>query len=305
MVLSIVKVCLYLGSIFLLGAGLFYYFLDNTKYTLVRKARLNLGVIFGGGVLLFASPLEIVSLFINFFGYISPSILLDYMQDTGHGRSVALREFLALIIMLLMLLKEQKIWHKFFFVFTALAVLASFSFSSHGASVGGPIFMVTDFVHYLAATLWAGSVIYLAMTEKWQDGKAQKVYIRIIQWISKIGFASIITLFATGVYTALSYMSEPNRFFSSAYGIAFFIKVALVLIIVLIAIYNRYYLLPIFLRTKQPLAFRKPIRIEACLLIIVFSVTGVLTTSTLPHSSSVDALSALRHLNNMLQDLFK
>jgi len=304
MVLSIVKVFLYLASIFLLGAGFFYYFLDDPKNSLISKTRLNRGVIFGGLVLLFASPIEIVILFINFLGYTSASIIFDYMQDTGHGRSVALRVCLALILMILMLVKKQTVWHKFVFISMALAVLASFSFSSHGASVGGPIFMGTDFVHYLAATLWGGSVIYLALTEKWQDETVHDKYSQIIKWISKLGLAAVITLITTGAYTSLSYMSEPKRFASSPYGIAFFIKVSLVLITVLIAAYNRFYLSAVFLHTKQQLTFRNTIRAEAILLVIVFGVTGVLTSSTLPHSSSVTILSAWQHLYSMLKNLF-
>ena len=304
MILAGIKALLYLGTIFLVGAAVFLFYADALK-ELISRTRLRRFALLGGSLLLLASPLELINLFINFLGYVTPAMLWDYIVETGHGRAVGFRLALSFICLLLIYWRTEQKRQRWVLGGVSLGLLATFSVSSHGAAVGGSVFMLTDLIHFSAAALWGGLLVYLALSQNWQNAAAFSGFKTAIAKLSKLGLISVATLFITGIYTSLAYMSEPQSFSRSPYGLALYGKLVLVMTIVAIAAINRFKLLP-ELRDHQGLQVIKgAIRLEVVLLLTVFIVTGLLTTSELPHYESTTVLSAGQNLVKLLEPLFK
>ena len=116
--------------------------------------------------------------------------------------------------------------------------------------------------------------------------------------VSALGLACVVLLFVTGAYTSLIHLQNPERFVASPYGQTLLYKVLLVGVIVALAVYNRLWLLPASLKGNLTARFQRVMRLEALTLIAVFIVTGVLTTSALPHEPGVQP-SALNNLTNL------
>ena len=120
--------------------------------------------------------------------------------------------------------------------------------------------------------------------------------------VSALGLACVLLLFATGAYTSLIHLQNPERFAASPYGRALMLKLLLVGVIVGLAAYNRMWLLPASLKGQLTARFQRVIQLEALTLIAVFITTGILTTSAMPHEPGLPP-TALENLTTLLRYL--
>lgn len=297
---AVVKGSLYLASILLLGAGVTSRFvLPSLRDTALLK-RLRWGVLAGAVVVVIGSGLDIFLTLHGILGFVDVPLVQNYLMNTRHGRAILVRLALVAVVLALALtrLRRGKVtaedgdagrpearWSitDLLFVLAGVTLLGTFSWTSHAAAMGGTPPLLADLVHYGAATVWAGPILYLTLYPHWHEHRPalRKAFRRI----SRIGLVSVLLLFATGAYTALIHMQNPERFVASPYGLALGAKLIIVLLIVGIAAWNRFWLLPAFLNADRSERFRTAIRSEAVLLIAVFLLTGVLTTSALPHGA--------------------
>jgi putative copper export protein len=270
---ALLKTSAYLGALLLLGAGLYRFVLapDAGGRPLRRLALL------GAALLAFGSLGDLVWTLIRLTGRFDPGLTLEYTLTTRHGRWVLAR--VALAALLVWLVRTPRPW---LFGLTGAGVLASFSVLSHGAVMHGTPALLADFGHLVAATLWGGAVLFAALN--WRELGTQRL--AVLGRVSRIGLWSVALLVATGIYASTLHIERPEVLVTTRYGASLLGKVALVGLTLALAALNRWHFLP-RLRAGGSAALRHRfgtvLLIEAGLLLAIFTVTGVLTTSPLPH----------------------
>lgn len=271
---AVLKTAAYLGTVLLLGAGLY-------RFVLAPKAggRWVLPLALAGTLLLaLGSVGDPIWTLLQLTGRFDPALTLEYTLTTLHGRWTLVRLGLALLALLFL---WQGRWRVLFAV-SGILVLTSFSALSHGAVMHGLPALLADLGHAAAATLWGGAVLYAALG--WRGLGAHRP--AVLERVSRVGLWSVLLLLVTGIYASFLHIDRPDVLTTTLYGRALLTKVALVGIILGIAAVNRWHFLP-KLRAggAQALAHRfgGVLLVEAALLLAVFAVTGLLTTSPLPH----------------------
>jgi putative copper export protein len=176
------------------------------------------------------------------------------------------------------------------FAALSVALLATFSVTSHAASMGGRTPFLVDLTHFAAACAWAGPLFYLAVYPGWQETGKQPLH-QALGNLSSVGLLSVGLLFASGIYSSLLHLQDPPAFVASPYGRVLGVKLFLVFVIVALAGINRVWLLPRFSATGGG-SLRMALRAELAVLVTVFVATGVLSTSPLPHSGDLPGVIA-------------
>lgn len=291
-----------MSSILLIGAGVFRFFIEKQNSELLERRTL-LSLLSLGAIILAATTVsEIAYVLYDLLGSYDLTTFWDFVISTNHGKAASIRLLVLILLSLLISLAPDTWWSKQAFLLLGLGLISSFSAISHGASMAGSSLFVADLIHFLAAGAWAGPIFYLAYSQHWLD-KAN-LYKPALEQISRIGLLSVMILFASGFFMSLSYMGEPEEFVYSNYGFSLFTKLGMILIILALAIYNRFVLMNRLASTGEVLDFRETIRWEAALLSLVFIATGVLTTRALPHSVTA-SLNPAENLLNLIQSFWR
>ena len=305
--LALVKASLLLGAVLLVGAGVFGRFVAPELREEVR-AQLRWGAGVGATVLLFGSAIDVTQTVNNAVGRYDAAFLLEYLRFTRHGNAVLVRSVLVVVVAFLTLRwmsafttsLVQRINHALYLL-TSLGLLATFSWTSHAAAMGGTEPLLADLAHFTAASAWPGAVLYLALAPVWSEAQRPELN-KALTRVSALGLACVALLFVTGAYTSLIHLQNPERFAQSPYGQALIYKLLLVGLIVGLAAYNRLWLLPASLKGRPTSRFRRVMRLEALTLVAVFITTGVLTTSALPHEPGIQP-TVFENLTTLLRYL--
>lgn len=274
-----------MGVVLLVGAGIFAYFIYPTTKL---KGRLLIGAALGALLILIASDLDILFTIKNTLGFLKKDFVLKYLSSTQHGNAILLRIHLLLLLMIIIVSNQFNNKQRFLvgslFTVVSFALLATFSWISHAATMDSALPILTDLIHFSCAAFWGGTLFYIAFLPIWK--RKTQALVQAIKKLSYLGLASVVTLFATGAYAGLLHLNNANMLVNSTYGRVLSIKILLVLGIIGIAAVNRFYLLPrLTVRggRKNTLLLRNLLKIEAILLIMIFIVTGILTTNPIPH----------------------
>ena len=286
MALALVKSLLLLGAVLLVGGGVTVAVVAPELAAVggALRRRVLWGAAVGAGLLLLGSAFDIVLTLRAALGQFPPfSLLPSYLSSTRHGHATLYRFVLvALVFSLTLALNRRAPTSELMAVYFGLSLflLGTFSYTSHAAATGGTPPLVADLAHFVAATVWAGPLFYLALSD-WRDPYQEGLQ-AAFRRVSTVGLGSVLTLFASGFYATLVHLQDPVGFATSPYGFVLYAKVFLVLVIVALAAFNRFRLLPAFLN-EGSLRLKRTVRAEGVLLVAVFLATGVLTTSALPH----------------------
>ena len=293
-----VKAGLLLGAVLLVGGGVAARFVAPQLFvqSAAFRRRVQAGVFLGFGLLVVLSALDLIVTIRNAIGRADPDLLGQYLTGTRHGRATLLRYGLLAALGLLTLQAHRpatgvlrRVSHLLFVAFS-VALLATFSVTSHAASMGGRTPLLVDLAHFAAACAWAGPLLYLALYPGWQwTGKG--ALHQALANLSKVGLLSVGLLFASGLYSSLLHLQDPPAFVASPYGRVLGVKLVLVFVIVALAGINRVWLLPRFSTTNTG-GLRAALRAEVALLVTVFVATGLLSTSPLPHSGDMPGVVA-------------
>ena len=131
-----------------------------------------------------------------------------------------------------------------------LGYLILLSMISHAGSVPGSFWAVaSDFVHLLAAAVWVGMLLQLALVFVWsRRGLAEKVRARALsiylKRFSAIAAASLILLLATGAANAAIELSRPEDLVVTTYGWFLTAKLAVIVSLLLVTSLNALVLCP-------------------------------------------------------------
>ena len=136
------------------------------------------------------------------------------------------------------------------------------------AAVSGPIDLGVDAVHALAAGLWVGGMIALAVL-------GRSVQPRALQKFSALAMASVLTLVVTGTLNALQHVNSLGQLLLTRYGLTLVLKLMLVAGALAAAAVSRR-------RLHQNLVPLRSVRFEVGLTISVLTVTALLSMTAPP-----------------------
>lgn len=277
---AVLKGALYASVVVLVGAGAFRRLLAPTLAEGAGRT-LRVATFVAAVLVVVLSAVNLVAVLHSTLGFLERGILLDYATQSRHGRATIVRAVLVAALAALAFLPLSR-WSTAAWLLAAVAVLGTFSIVSHNAAMPGRWPVPADLLHLTAAVGWAGAVLAVAFLPAWsEDGR--DALERAMARVSATGFAAVVILFATGIYSAQLHVGEPVTVLTTRYGWALVTKNVLVVVILGIAALNRWRFLPDLRRGGPAQGFRRALRIEAVLLLAALGATGWLTTSPLPH----------------------
>ena len=277
-----VKGLLYLGVVLLLGAELFRRLLAPELGTPRARRAVRLSLLAGAALVLIFSALNLATTLRAVVGFLEAELLLEYARASLHGRASLLRAGLVLVVVALAFTPARRAALTAVWLLASVGLLGTFSFISHNASMPGWLPIPADLAHITAAVSWAGAVLGVAFVPDWRSTTGAHLT-RAVERVSTIGLLSVLTLFATGIYSAQLHVWQASSLVTTQYGWTLTLKVTLVLVILAIAALNRWRFLPALRRHGPSAAFGRALRIEAVLLLVVLAATGLLTVSPVPH----------------------
>jgi putative copper export protein len=270
---AVVKASLYIGTILLVGAGGYRYFITRSE----KPSRiLLLSVVTGFLLLALGSITNLALTVMSVLGRVDAAFIWQYATNTQHGRMTFLRLGLSLLLVPVIISK----WRQpltVVYSFAALGLLSTFSALSHATTMQGTPAFITDLIHISSASLWVGAITFSVLDKGWKSPNFEHTMKRV----SSTALVCVLLLISTGVYTSLIHVKSLEALFSTGYGRVLLLKVGLFSLVLGLAAFNRWYFLPRLLARKN--IFQKVLVAEVILLFAVLALTGLLTVSPLPH----------------------
>ena len=184
---------------------------------------------------------------------LDPDILSSVLGDSAFGRAIIVRcaAALAALTACLVLRPAPKLWIALS-GFGAM-VLATFAWTGHGAAeegAAGLIHAAADVLHLLAAGVWLGALVVLAIllgrTRPTDDRASLEPLHDALKGFSSIGSAVVAVILATGLVNSW-FLVGPDRILSmadSTYGLLLLVKLGLFVAMLGLAALNRFFLTP-------------------------------------------------------------
>jgi copper resistance protein D len=163
------------------------------------------------------------------------------------------------------------------------AVTASLAGTGHGIEgpgVLGPIHGVGDMVHLLCASAWIGGLFCLArLLHRAARGSFAGGSIgAVLRRFSALGYWLVALLVISGVINALVLLPRPDALLDTTYGQILLAKIALALIMVAIAAYNRFVLTADAVPAKGTVRLWRSVMVEQAAGFAVLATVALLGT---------------------------
>jgi copper transport protein len=163
--------------------------------------------------------------------------------------------------------------------------VGSLALTGHTRTFGpAALVLSADLLHVANAALWLGGLIGLTLLLLPSSQATPATAATAVAALSRAAAWLVAALAVTGVLLGWRIAQTWSTLFGTTYGIALLVKIAIVAVIVGIAGWNRYRLLPRVIaadgtKPAWPM-LRRTVRAEAGLLAAVLAVTGVLVTQS-------------------------
>jgi putative copper resistance protein D len=167
------------------------------------------------------------------------SFLATAITDTQFGRVWIVRILLAIVI-LGVIVKPRPVRDRSLLVLSGL-LLASIALTGHSALPGGVpgiLHQLADAVHLLAAGWWIGGLLALVLTARALGHEAHHV----LERFSGVGFGAVAAIVLTGLFKSAILVASLQGADSTAYGWTLLFKVALVVVMGLLALSNNFWI---------------------------------------------------------------
>jgi putative copper export protein/mono/diheme cytochrome c family protein len=171
-------------------------------------------------------------------------------------------------------------------VMLAAGLLGALAFAGHGGATPGTaglIHLVGDAAHAIAAGIWVGGLVPLALlfaaARRAANGPALAITRDATRRFSTLGLASVATLLATGIVNTIFLVGSVPALLGTAYGHLLTTKIVLFLAMVAIAAANRLKLTPRLSQPNGADAMRRLQRnslVEAVLGLVILAIVGAL-----------------------------
>ena len=227
---------------------------------------------------------------------VKPASLSFMVTGTALGMAMVVRAAAALLglVALVALKPGRALWS----VTAALGLMvaASFAWTGHGAATegpGGPIHLVANIIHAVAAALWLGALAALTALLLRRAGPDLAIH-RALHGFAGLGTLAVLMLVLTGLVNSW-FLIGPERVASIAgnlYGQLLVAKLVLFGLMLALAASNRFRLTPTLgsaLETGQPSvaamsALRRSLLVETGLGLALIGVVAVMGTLPPPAS---------------------
>lgn len=161
----------------------------------------------------------------------------------------------------------------------ALLALASLTLTGHTRTTD-PAWLVvgSDLVHVVAGSLWLGGILGLLAVCS-STSLVPELAARVVRSFSGLAAWLVLALGVTGTLLAWRILPDLDSLTSTGWGVTLIAKVALVVIIVLVAAWNRFRLVPSIAAAPEGTGrsrLRKTVATEGVLLVVVLAVTAFL-----------------------------
>ncbi|MEP7293694.1 MAG: CopD family protein, partial [Chloroflexota bacterium] len=151
--------------------------------------------------------------------------------------------------------------------------------------------VIADWLHTLAVGFWAGGVAALALVvpvalHPYTGDARRQALLAALRRFSRLAGAGLVVVIATGVYSALNWLTTPADL-GSSYGIALIVKLVLVALLVGVGAAHHAALNPArYQRWEAVIArvnhFIPTLRLEALLVLAVLVAVGLLSATPIP-----------------------
>jgi copper transport protein len=258
----------------------------------IRLAFVGLGLLAVGLILIFIDQNQKFGLFND--------DSLNIWLTTRFGIVWVYRVLLAAALLFLLLLfmdvggdEGLNGWQWWAGLILTIGLVFSISLVSHSAALaeGSSQAMLVDFAHVMAATIWLGGLVFLALA-LWQGRSLAAadrtwLYLSLILNFSGLAAIAVGILALSGSYLAWQHVGTWTKLVGTAYGQTLLLKLGVALFTVLIAAVNLLYIKPRLNKAyEQPEAaesatavrrFRYTVIAELVVLSIILLITGFLT----------------------------
>lgn len=180
-------------------------------------------------------------------------------------------------------------------------LLAGITLSSHAAGIG-PLAIVIDWVHLLAAAAWIGGLAAFLLTLRAAAPSGRPDLARVlVPKVSTLAAISLGGLIVTGLYSAWVHIPAVEAFVVTAYGRTLMVKILLVAFLAALGALNRFVFRPRLERSGAGVStlhrFQRSMGAEVILGAAVFLIVSVLTitppaTVTMPQVAGPPLLLA-------------
>ena len=163
----------------------------------------------------------------------------------------------------------------------AVPLLAAPSLAGH-ASVSSGLTFVADLAHVAAAAVWTGGLALVVIALLAAGAGRWTLAARAVPRFSRLAVVSVAVLIVAGSLSAYEEVGAWRGFWDTTYGLLLLAKIALVLPLLALGVYNNRYSVP---RIRGEVAsiverrrFLKTVGAELALVVAVIAVTSVLVT---------------------------
>jgi putative copper resistance protein D len=173
------------------------------------------------------------------------TMLRTVMLETNFGRAWTVRMALAVVTLAIVVAAPPRIR-----VLTVSAglLLAALASSGHATMHDGPLGLlhgINDAIHALCAGAWLGSLIpFFACLRSLQDRATRKEAGQGLRSFSSMGHVAVAGVLVTGVFNTLLVLGQWPVHWRSPYQALLAGKIALTVLMVAIAVFNRYVSVP-------------------------------------------------------------
>jgi putative copper resistance protein D len=226
---------------------------------------------------------------------ISPAALWTILSETRFGHACLVRIALLILSMIasVSIPRPKRQW--VVQVILGGAVTASFAWTGHGAAdlgLPGAVHLGSDLLHLLAAGVWIGALLPLAVLLRRSIRSQTPAEARAMQHgldrFSAIGISVVAVLVLSGVVNSwfLVGPSHWRALFTSLYGTVLLIKLALFTVMLMLAALNRYRAAPVLRAALDASGSTRPalnalgttLLTETCLALLVLLAVSLLGT---------------------------
>ena len=163
----------------------------------------------------------------------------------------------------------------------AALLLLTPSLSGH-ASVSGAIALVADVAHVTAAAVWVGGLAALVLALLWAGAERWELAVTAVPRFSGLAVVAVSWLIASGTVSGYLQVRALRGLWETTYGQLLLVKIALVLPLLALGLYNNRRAVP---RLRERLAtaaertrFLRTAAAELALMVAIVSVTAVLVS---------------------------
>jgi copper transport protein len=195
---------------------------------------------------------------------------------TRFGEVWAAQAVLALTVMVLLVARERILA-----LIPAALLLLTPAASGH-AGVSGGLALVADVAHVTSAAVWVGGLAALTLALLWAGAERWELAVSAVPRFSTLAVGAVAVLIVSGTTSGYLQVRALRGLWETTYGQLLLVKIALVLPLLALGLYNNRRAVP---RLRERLAtaaertrFLRAVTAELALMVAIVSVTAVLVS---------------------------